>query len=362
MASLYPKDRSPFWWVQFVDKAGTRVNRSTGLRRDDAKQTVEARALRATLEAAELNRDADAIAKRQTGGWDFVPKYLKDDTHNKSPKTYERYAQAWHWISLFLAEHKIRHPREVRFAHGQQFVDWRKNYVKKSTGHSVSHNTAVLDLKVFARIMHRAVVFELCVASPLVKMGITRELPAETPEITKAEFMVIRPALEKQPEWMRLSFLHSEETGCRLRDTAFALADLDFDRNIIHFPNPKGGKKKAFSVPMPKTIKDVVQPLFRDGRKVAFTMPAQPSLAWRDFFDSMELKHLHFHSLRVTFVTELARRGVPRAAAMRLVNHGSELVHRLYQRLNVDDLRQYVATDDPSFPATSASGGGGATG
>ena len=35
------------------------------------------------------------------------------------------------------------------------------------------------------------------------------------------------------------------------------------------------------------------------------------------------------------------RAGVPREAAMRLVNHSSELIHQIYQRERVDDVAQW---------------------
>ena len=35
MASIYKKQNSPFWFIQFIDADGTRRNKSTGLRADD---------------------------------------------------------------------------------------------------------------------------------------------------------------------------------------------------------------------------------------------------------------------------------------------------------------------------------------
>ena len=67
MASIYKKRRSPFWFIQFIDHAGLRRNKSTGLRTDDPSQTVKARALRAQMEAKELNHDPGDI---DGGGWD----------------------------------------------------------------------------------------------------------------------------------------------------------------------------------------------------------------------------------------------------------------------------------------------------
>lgn len=41
-----------------------------------------------------------------------------------------------------------------------------------------------------------------------------------------------------------------------------------------------------------------------------------------------------------TFITRLARNRVPLSHAMRLVNHASTTIHRVYQRLGVEDVRE----------------------
>ena len=50
-------------------------------------------------------------------------------------------------------------------------------------------------------------------------------------------------------------------------------------------------------------------------------------------------------------VNRLRRAGVPREAAMRLVNHASELIHQVYQREKVEDVAQW--RDAVSFPTVA---------
>ena len=76
--------------------------------------------------------------------------------------------------------------------------------------------------------------------------------------------------------------------------------------------------------------------------------PFQPSRRWQQFFIKLKLTHLCFHCLRVTYINRLRRAGVPREAAMRLVNHASALVHEIYQREKVDDVMQW--RDAVKFP------------
>jgi hypothetical protein len=62
-----------------------------------------------------------------------------------------------------------------------------------------------------------------------------------------------------------------------------------------------------------------------------------------------KVPHLCFHCLRVTYVNRLRRAAVPKEAAIRLVNHASELVHKIYQREKVADVAQWC--DVVQFPA-----------
>ena len=116
---------------------------------------------------------------------------------------------------------------------------------------------------------------------------------------------------------------------------------VDFAENKITFPSPKGGETRAFSVPMPSALRPLFETL--KGAKAKFTLdfPFQPSRRWQQFFIKIKKPHLCFHCLRVTFVNRLRRAGVPREAAMRLVNHASELIHQVYQREKVEDVAQW---------------------
>jgi len=352
MASLYPKAKSPFWWIQFIE-GGKRKNQSTGLRRDNPVETAQAHVLLAQW------REREAVGKDgESGeaGWDFVGDFLAQNA-GRNPSTLRRYETAWHWIALFLGQNELRSPRDVRFRHAAEFVEFRTNWKKKS-GRQVGRNTAILDLKVFSQLMQRAVQLEIIQGNPLVKTGLKREKARKKPEITKQEFDEIERALEDEPEWMQTSFAIARHTGCRLSETVIPLRNIDFDSGVIHFENPKGGEERAFSVPLPAALRPVLERLRGLGRRVTLELPFQPSRKWGQFFARLGLPHLCFHCLRVSYVTALARTGAPRAVAMRLVNHSSELVHRVYQRLDVDDLRAWIDLSAPerapALPGPSA--------
>ena len=337
MSSIYRKKNSPFWFIQFVDSGGKRRNKSTGLRADDPGETVKARALRAQLEAKELGREAGEIS--DDGGWDaWVPQYL--ERHCESPRTLERYSGTWKWLAFWLQERRYHSPRAITYRGALDYIDWRTGYKKKS-GKTVGRNTAIMELKLLAMLMGEAVRLGHADANPLVSFKLKRDRSPKKPELEDGEITEIREALKSEPEWMQTSFDIALHTGCRLRETRIPLHCIDFTENKITFPSPKGGESRAFSIPMPTALRPLFERIRKTGEKFSVEFPFQPSRRWQQFFIKIKKSHLCFHCLRVTYVNRLRRAGVPREAAMRLVNHSSDLVHQVYQREKVEDVAQW---------------------
>jgi integrase len=229
-----------------------------------------------------------------------------------------------------------------------EYIDWRTSY-KKRTGKTAGRNTAILELKTLAMIMGEAVRLGHAEANPLVSIKLRRDKAEKKPELTDKEIVEIRIALKQEPEWMQRAFEIALHTGCRLRETRIPRGCIDLAENKITFPFPKGGEDRAFSVPMPSALRPMLEE-FRWGKeKFTVDFPFQPSRRWQQFFIKIKKPHLCFHCLRVTYVNRLRRAGVPREAAMRLVNHASELIHGVYQREKVEDVAQW--RDAVSFPA-----------
>jgi integrase len=342
MAYLYRKNRSPFWYVVYYDATKKEVHRSTGLRADDPNDTAKAKALRAELEAKEHHR----VSVVNSDGWDtWVPKYLQ--RHCESPLTLIRYANNWKWLAFWLQTQHMYSPQAVTYRNALEYLDWRTTFKKKS-GKSVGRNTAIMELTILAMIMGEAVRLGHADANPLLSLKLRQDKAPKKPELTDEEIRVIQKALKIEPEWMQIAFAISLNTGCRLRETRLPLSCLDFKENKITFPSPKGGEDRAFSVPMPSALRPLFERIRKDKRQFTVDIPFQPSRRWQQFFIKIKMPHLCFHCLRVTYVNRLRRAGVPREAAMRLVNHSSELIHQVYQREKVEDVAQW--RDAVQFP------------
>jgi integrase len=342
MAYLYRKHRSPFWYVVYFDADRKEVHRSTGFRADDPNDTAKAKALRAELEAKEHHR----VPVVNSEGWDtWVPKYL--ERHCETKGTLQRYVGNWKWLALWLQTKRLHSPRSITYRNALEYLDWRTGF-KKKNGKRAGRNTSIMELKLFAMIMGEAVRLGHADANPLVSLKLRRDRAAKKPELTDKEIHVIQNALKREPEWMQTAFAISLHTGCRLRETRLPLNCLDFRENKITFPSPKGGEDRAFSVPMPSALRPLFERIRKSKQQFTVEFPFQPSRRWQQFFIKVKMPHLCFHCLRVTYVNRLRRAGVPREAAMRLVNHSSELIHQIYQREKVEDVAQW--RDAVQFP------------
>jgi len=335
MASLLKKPSSPFWYLQWKDGKKWKKS-STGLRWDNPNDTAAARELRAKHEAKEY-RSAATV----TIGWDWVPKYLKNQA--LSPRTLERYTDAWNWMGLYLTTTGIDVPK-VTYSLVSNYIEWRLTR-KKKNGKRSGRNTAILEVKLLASLLNESVRRGYIAASPLAVLKLRRDPPKAKREFTDEEIEKCREALKDEPAWMGTAFEISLCTGCRLRDTRIPLNMVVIDTSFptMTFPCPKGGENKSFSIPVPKQLIPMFRRMKSEGRiHTIDEFPFQPSRRWQQFFQKVKIEGVCFHSLRVTKVTRLRREGVPREAAMRLVNHSSELIHMLYDRHQVRDLAQWA--------------------
>jgi len=350
MASLYKRKDSPNWHISTKVK-GVWSSQNTGLRVDSALDTKRARLLAAERTFAEAGA-SDATPQAQ-GGWRWVGAWLKHRA--PSSKTLEMYLLRWRHVATFLEDREITDPTQIRREHALELLEWRISQRRPASGKTACRNTALLDLKMLKMVMAEAVARGVCAANPLVSMKLAKDEAAEKPEITPEEQIRIEAALKDAPVWMQRSWQIAMATGCRLRETVIELRNVDLAGGSIHFPKPKGGRGRAYTIPLPASLRPLFEAMTARGERKTHVIPFQPSRAWRAFFDDLGMPHVCFHCSRVTFVTRLARAGAPLGVAMALVNHSSELVHRLYRRTRADELQGWADRIASPAPAPSAS-------
>jgi integrase len=176
---------------------------------------------------------------------------------------------------------------------------------------------------------------------------VERTPAAQKPELGEKLLRAARAAFEKRPLWMRSIFEICAHIGCRFSEAAMPLSQVDFKRKIIWIEDskrPPGDPRKMYSVPMPTSLVDYLKTI----RKHPRTAPPVTGDMNRVF--NIVLKKATgatSHSLRVSFISRCHRAGLSEMQAMRLVNHSSQLVHRIYSRLSVEDARAAMSKVTP---------------
>lgn len=330
MASLRRHRRSPYWFVRYRDlDTGRWIEESTKLRADNPEESRKAHKI------ADAHSAREAKIAPVVGGefvaW--VPDYLA--AHYDRASTLKRAEAAWLSLRDWMRERNIRHPREIRYEHAQDFMAWRKR--------SAKHNTARLEVKFLAFLLNEAMRREYCERNPIALAKISRETPPEKAELTDADFPKARAAFANEAPWMGIVFEILAHIGCRFAEASIPAERIDLDSDTVWIEDSKrklSDPRKLYPVPIPSGLRPVLVAAKRRGRTVP---PLVGEMNYR--FNAVMKRAIGktSHSLRVSFVTRCARAGLSEQEAMNLVNHSSRLVHRVYSRLNLADARRAMA-------------------
>lgn len=347
MAFIYQRPRSPYWWLSWRNpKTGRRHMESTNLRADNPVATREARRLAAEARVRELS-EPGLRPSRGSSFAAWVPGFLAQ-RYSANSKSLSRCRDAWQNLSVWLATHKLSHPRHVTRLHCSAYVEWRLT-TKHPALKTVTHNTAVWEIRFFAMILDEAVRRGYLALNHSRKIGVKLLPTRQKPELDERDLADIERTCRRYDrryrEFLQCSYLIARYQGCRLSETNVnPLRDVHLGNRTITF-RAKGGK--FLTSPLhPKLI-----PLFRrlqtEQRTLTYDPVPGPSTVWHRVFRKSGVRDRKpgacFHSLRVTAASRLARAGVSLSHAMAILGHASSTIHRSYQRVCVDDLRGALA-------------------
>jgi integrase len=339
------QDRRNFY-VQFTDpKTGKRRVMSTPVRKTEPDAQLKLAKIRnrlehEILESHVVNRSAD-----QDHGWAWVTPWMQQ-RHGRKRASLVKHRNQWNYLSAYFNEKNVHGPRAVTRDIALTYVGWRAAQLKEKSKRGACRNTALADLRWGTCLLNEAVARGEIIANPWSKLGFERDDAAEKPEFSDAEILRVRDALSGRPEWMRTSFEIALHTGLRFGETRIPFSALDLDARTALIAAPKGGKERAFTIPLAAALIPMLRLLQRQGERETWHMPPAQrpftGLVWSKFFREIGLGHLCFHGTRVTFISRGARAGVPEHAMRKLVNHASASVHRIYQRVTTADGARYV--------------------
>ena len=341
--SVYPRKGSPYWYVSFwCPRRMKRVHEATKFRTDDSHGRRHA--LRHAAALSEAAASIRGLVKHET--WHaWVGRYI-DDRYRRTPKTLQRFRNAWEWVATFLHERSLHAPSAITYHHVLAFVEWRTGTIRNN-GKPISRNTALLEVKVWGLIMREAIRRGYAATNPCERLGIPRDPSKEKRAMSDAEIAQIRAALHRLEgalplvdQWMTTCFEVAIHQGCRLMETQVAFTEIDLEARTIQFRGKgRGGVPRIFTTALHPGLVGRLSALREAGATHTCRLPRMAALDWYKFFQREKLEGLSFHCTRVTVVTRLARAGVPIQQAMRFVNHASAQVHAIYQKLSAPDLQ-----------------------
>jgi hypothetical protein len=215
------------------------------------------------------------------------------------------------------------------------------NWRKREGG---EHNTAIHELKFFKQVMDEAISRNMALTNPAAKLGLGFEAAAEYNEWLPEEMDRVERELEEHDRygWMRCSFLLGRYQAARLRQARVPLGCVDLAGGNITYPDNIVKGEKGYSQRLdPRVIpalKEIVAYRRKQGATVLCEMSPFPSLDWRAFLDKLGYPHLVHHGLRVSWISNAARKGISEYKAMQFSHHDSADVHRIYMRIRPGDM------------------------
>jgi integrase len=351
--NAYERKASKWVHLQYTDEHGRRVCEKTAIRKDDPEKKRKIALALNRVQARLLTHAPASFDDSQA--WRWVAGYLKT-RFASSPLTFQQYRVRWGWLEEFLEGAAIVTPAMLAREHCFEYAAWRTAQKKRSSGKSPGINTAITELKLLGLLMDEAVNRGLALSNPARKLQIGHEEPAMKAEMSDEEIGAIYHALEGEPVWMRRAWHVALHTGLRFGDTPIPTAQIRWGEKSILIEKPKGGRKREFSIPLYPAIEGMLRDLRDSGEKRLWSLPAEErvitGITWSKFFKRIGMGHLCFHCTRVTFISRGARHGISEAMMMKLVNHGSKEIHRIYQRLLPADALRLGA----SIPIPTSSG------
>jgi len=141
-------------------------------------------------------------------------------------------------------------------------------------------------------------------------------------------------------------------TGLR-RSSAFSIekSHIDLEKKTLHIPKPKGGRKRAFTMPLSDYLCDLIKP-WMEANDSPWLFPSNSKsghMAVSDevgFVKALEEEtgfHFTIHGLRHTFITEAVHLNIGHYQIKLLVNHSipkSDITGNYAKKINSEFLRE----------------------
>jgi len=369
MASLWKREKSPFWFCCFTSADGQRLKKSTK-QRDRKKawevclaiERAEGYAKNGSLTEQTAKKIIGEIVERTTGeplhhyaASDWFTEWLAGKMQTKSAATAERYKQVTRDFLESLgkrAKLSLAHvtPKDIRAYRDAELAAGK------------SPKTANISVKIVSSVFNSALRQGYIASNPCTALERLPEKTAERSTFTSKQ--VAKLVSMAEGDWKNL-ILAGYYTGARLSDLSnLRWNAIDLNGRLITFTASK--TKKPVTIPLHTELERYL--LKSPGVGKAFVFPSLAgkgtggklglsgqfaAIMARAAIEGKITRHtaqgrannsLSFHSLRHSFNSVLANAGVSQEIRQKLTGHASAEMNARYTHHELEPLRAAIAT------------------
>ncbi len=352
--SLYKRDGSKVWWMQYRDKNGVRRREST-LSEDwgEAQQR-----LRERLQARD-NNTLPALRRGQSitfGEWAEV--YLENYSRPpfRAPKTHESNQRVLKHLRAMFESAKLA---ELTADDIESYLRGRlKQHVVVKTKLGVSEKgvlkatTVHQELRVLRRMLNVALRKKLLLANPCAGV----EFPARVDGLFRPHYITWSEQQRIQfvaPEYLRNVIRIITETGLRVYKELISMRkeQLDLENAVVWIPDSKTPSGVA-DVPLTNVAMDAFRSQLAISGPGPFLFPSARSLGsyqkslktvWRLALKRANVSYFRIYDLRSTYATRLSAGGVADEWVTQLLRQGDAKVFKRYSQMKLQMKREALA-------------------
>ena len=273
---------------------------------------------------------------------EFKEKYLEYVNTNKRMKTYENAQRVMNHFNNYYGEGSLH---ELKPKHLEEFF----NYRKQNSSRKLSNETLRMDFRTIHAALQKAIVWEHIRKNPFDNVELPPGSKEKTPSMTEEEFslcmtFVSHPMLKKLFEFY-------VKTGFRRGEALFLLwKNVDFETKIIHLVDSpyysiKNGKERNYPISddmenILRSITPVSEFVFTDDKGELFKEDYITKY-WKKIVRAAVLNDkIKLHSLRASFTSWLAEKGVAPLVIQELLGHTHFSTTEKYLTISVDEQRK----------------------
>jgi len=352
--SLFRREESRIWWMQYRDREGKRQRESTNTDDWDEAQ----RRLRERLQARDSNTLQLLRKAEQINFAQWAEYFL--ETFSKSPiraaKTHLSYGRvAKHLKAAFgecvlvnltadTIEAYLRHRLEQRVEIRRSTGTVAKGFVKPSTVHQ--------EFRVLRRMLNVAVRKKMLVANPC--SGV--EFPVRVKGLFRPHYMTWseQETIERAaPQYLRNVIRIIVETGLRVyKELALMkVQDVDLDNAIVWIPDSKT-ESGVGEVPLTEIAVEAFRNQLEAVAPSPFLFPNPDNPAgyqasfkkvWATTLRKAGVPYFQIYDLRSTYATRLSSGGVADEWVTQMLRQGDAKVFKKYSQMKLQMKREALA-------------------